>query len=886
MKHNKHYESPKESEMIRRRNNWTSVRQILTLCFSLIVFMLMSGNVHAALSCNGCHGMPPLDSAGTRDASTGAFKGNHAGHAGSTIISCTACHGDSVTAYTSAHSTMKVSDRKTPVIIIAPKIHNYSTANGRANYSRGTFFNQTSVPPVPLGSCSNVNCHFEATTPAWGSANYTAPTDCDKCHGAAPNNGNHPFGVQKHATYYGTGTASCAKCHPDHMAEAKPFAHATSAGGRNLIVSFAAAPNNGKGAYSGALNDYLPSQTNVFGSCTATYCHSNGKKGMGNFSTNTVPAWGGSGLTCKGCHKSDDASGDAMSSGSHGRHIGTVLYRFDCVRCHAATVNSGLTVKGFDKHVNGGVDLAFDSSSTAVGGTYKGSATPLAVTPGTLPYGSCNNVYCHSNGQNEGGVGITYKQPTWGDAPSGACGSCHNVSAGFGHGTGSQIASGSHSRHLTFSYGMVSAGDRCTICHDVGNNFSNSGCSQSCHGGAVKHVNNQVDVRIPSNFGASASYSGTPRPGDGYGSCSNVSCHYNTTTPAWGTASAINCFGCHTLAALLASGAHAKHISASAMPVMYNYTANRSTAGEYDFGCSSCHPVSIANHMNNTVNVTLNKNEAGVGSLRTKNSATAAGIGVANSGITGASKVSVVCTASYCHSNGNASALIYAATPNWYGGAFTGDRCANCHGNAPNSTIAGSKAHYNTKFLGYTSNAGGHQIGIHAMKIYSSPGGLAKAGTAGSSSHGNAGTSTTISCNICHYATVTTARNDSNPACAACHYSGNTVGAQFGNLAVIANKSRHVNGAVDITFQPVNILSKAQMRPGSFKQSLYSSVWNRNAGYKSSGAFDSAKGALNTGAMWDNTTKTCSNIACHNGQSVKWNDNDGITDCVSCHAAM
>lgn len=863
--------------MIRHCHRRTSACRILAASISMMVIMLMAGNVHAALSCNGCHSMPPTDSAGSRNASTGAFKGNHAGHAAAGVKSCTPCHGDGAAAYTSAHSRVAAASGKASIIRISDKIHNYSTANGRASYTRGTFFNQTTVPPNPLGTCSNVDCHFEATTPAWGSAAYTSPSDCDRCHGAAPNSGNHTYGAQKHAAYYGTGTNSCVKCHPDHTVEARPFAHATSAGGRNLQVSFDAAPNNGAGSYSGALDDYLPSQVNNYGNCSATYCHSNGKKALGNFSTNMVATWGGS-LTCKGCHKSDNASADIMATGSHGRHVNASKhYTISCAKCHAATVSSSTSISDIAAHVNGKVNIRFSSSSSAVNGTYGGQITPYAKDPGTA-YGQCNNVYCHSNGQNNGGTGITYSQPTWGNPGSGACGTCHGTSHNFG----AEITSGSHTKHLMTSAFTGQA--RCIVCHNVGGLPFDGSCNNSCHNATAKHTNNQIDLMFPSNFGGSAAYNGTARPGDGYSTCSNISCHFNTTTPAWGTATPLNCFGCHSLATLLASGAHAKHISASAMPTMYNYTANRSTVAEYDFGCSNCHPLTIASHSNGSINVTLKNNEAGVGSLRAKNSATGIGINVVNSGMTGTSKVSVICSAAYCHSNGNAAALVYAVTPDWYGGTFTGDRCANCHGNAPNSTIAGSKAHYNTKFLGYTSNAGGHQIGIHAMKIYSSPGGLAHAGTSGSSSHGNAATSTTISCNICHFDTVTSARNDDNVVCKTCHYAGNSVGALAGNKAAIADKAKHVNGLVNVAFKPVAILSKAQMRQSYFVP--YSGAFKRNVGYKVSGAYDSAKITLNTATMWDNGSKTCSNIACHNGQSVKWNDNNGVTDCVSCHTAM
>lgn len=838
---------------------------------ALFASMLFSPEAFAAIQCYQCHGTSapadyrPLDAA-QRNISSGGFVGSHRTHMGSnaTPASCNACH---VSSYLPSH-------RNDQIEMVSP-INSYPGAA----YSKGVFFNQTSLP-IP-GSCSNVNCHFERVTPAWGSAPFTSPNDCAQCHGAPPTGGaaGAAGSHAKHDTYY-SGAANCAKCHADHTIEANPFIHATSAGKRNLNISFSTAPNNGSGTYNGALNDYLPSQTNTFGSCSATYCHSNGKKALGNFSTNKVATWGVSlPSNCTGCHKSDNASADIIATGSHSRHVNASKhYTMSCSKCHAATVNNAMAITDTNTHVNAKVNIKFNNSSSAINGTYGGQATPLAKEPGTA-YGQCNNVYCHSNGQNEGGIGITYKQPTWGNPGSGFCGSCHGTS----HHGGAEITTGSHTKHLA-SMPDNSPG-QCVACHDVGGLPYAGSCNNSCHVASSKHTNNKVDLIFPSNFGATATYNGTPKPGDGYNTCSNVSCHYGTTTPAWGTATPINCLGCHTLAKM--GGAHAKHVSALALPTMYNYTANRSTSTDYDFGCSNCHPLATTLHINGSINVTLKKDEAGVGSLRSKNSATGIGIGFVNSGITGTSKTNVVCSAAYCHSNGNAAGLVYAVTPNWYGGTFSNpDRCANCHGNAPNNGIAGSKAHYNNRFLGYTSNAGGHQIGIHAMKIYSSPAGLAHAGTASSSSHGNAGSSTTISCNICHYATITTARNDNNGVCKTCHVSGNTVGATFGNPIAIANKAKHINGTVDVAFQPVTILSKAQMRQSYFAIAAYSSAWKRNGGYKSNGGHDSAKAPLNIATMWDSSTKTCSNVACHNGQSVKWGDSDGVTSCVSCHTAM
>jgi len=836
------------------------------------VFLMFAGNASAGTitTCAGCHGMPPAD-APFRNISTGGFVGNHSTHvaAAAAAAACIKCHNNS--GYLNSH--------RDGTIQLSANI-NTSPAPGGGQYKVSgtavTFRNQTSVPI--MGSCANVNCHFEATTPPWGSAVFSAPADCDKCHGAPPNGGatGAAGSHARHDLYY-PGAANCLKCHSSNTT----FQHATSAGRRSLNISFAAPPNNGSGVYSGLLNDYLPSQTNTFGTCTNLYCHSPGTKASNFDAPNQTATWGTPlPANCTGCHKSNSASGDVMASGSHGKHVNAAeFYTIGCNKCHAATVTNAMTISDTAAHVNGKVNIAFNSLSTASGGTYGGQATPYAKDPGTA-YGQCNNVYCHSNGQNNGGFGITYTQPTWGNAASGGCGTCHGTS----HHGGAEIATGSHTKHLAAS--SYSTMTRCLVCHNVGGLAFTGGCTNSCHVATSKHTNQKVDLVIPSTFGASAAYNGTPAPGDGYGTCSNINCHYNTTTPAWGTATPITCVGCHSLAVLLASGAHAKHISATAVPTMYNYTANRSTATEYNFGCSNCHPLSAVNHYNSTIDVTLKKDEAGVGTLRAKNSATAVGINVAGSGITGTSKVSIRCSMAYCHSNGNPANLVYATTPDWYGGSFTGDRCANCHGNAPNSTIAGSRSHYNNRFLGYTGTPGGHQISIHAMGIYSSPSALAKAGTTGRSSHGNPATATTISCNICHYETITTARNDDNPACKSCHYAGNTVGALAGNPATIADKSKHVNGLVNVAFQPVAVISKAQVRQKYYVTHAYSSVWKRNVGYKVSGSHDVAKRPLDTATMWDASTKTCSNVACHMGNSVKWTDNDGATECISCHGSL
>lgn len=578
--------------------------------------------VRAALQCYDCHGTNGTgdyrpDDAAYRNISTGAFKGNHRSHMGSdaTADNCTVCHGSEVTSYTAAHRDGDVT--------MSPNINSSVTP---ASYSRGASFAQSATPT--LGTCSYVNCHFESATPPWNGAAFSSPTDCNRCHGAAPNTGSHPVTGAKHAAYYGTTTACCSRCHPAHAAEGSPFAHATSAGKRNLSITFSSLPNAGSGTYSGALNDYLPSQSNTFGTCIATYCHSPGNKGSAFDAPNQAAAWGGS-LTCKGCHKGDKPSGDAMASGGHGKHVAS--FGINCVRCHKASVTDSNTIGTYANHVNKLVNVSFDSTTTAVIGTarYNGVIAPMTKAPGSA-YGQCTNLYCHSTVQGAGGVGApaNYGTPTWG--ASAVCNGCHREGGGHGgvaaDGSSAPIASGSHTKHLSYSYGLSGSSIKCVVCHKWDASKTLDDDCANCHGTPqyAKHVNYQVNVAFDSTFGA-GTYNGTLKPGDGYSNCANTYCHSNGTSvssgsvPAntsvnWGTAGPLACNSCHGNATygsdyrkgapLYSSGspkgnAHGSHIRTGTL------------SGDY-MQCYNCHAsttrnstsiANTANHINRTYNI-------------------------------------------------------------------------------------------------------------------------------------------------------------------------------------------------------------------------------------------------------------------------------------------
>jgi len=494
------------------------------------------------VQCDDCHTMPPLDSAsGERDPATGAFKGNHQRHAASDAVSCARCHGAGVLNYATGH--------RTKAIQVQGNINN-SPLGG--SYSR-TFFNQTSVPPQVLGTCSNVNCHFESLTPSWGSGLFAGTGDCARCHGAAPGTGSHPVAGSKHGAYYGLGTGSCLKCHPDHLSEAKPFAHASSASHRGIAVTFSSSPNSG-GSYSGSGLGFLPSQNKVsFGSCSNLYCHSNGTGGA----PNVVPAWGAS-LDCKGCHNSTVASGAPMTSGKHGAHInnGAVLgINYGCAECHAKTVPSDSAISDVSKHVNGFADF-----SGARSGRSYSSAT-----------GVCSTVYCHSDGKG------SYKDLTltgWKSSATLDCKGCHGSAAvpafssvagepNYANGGGGQPRANTHQAHVT-------GAGVCYKCHV--NTVDSTG---KLTGSA--HTNGSVDVTFNAGIaGSAATWTSSTK------TCSGITCHSNGTSVAtgvptggtivWGSISS-GCTGCHNYPPAYATGSP---------------KAN-SHQGHLAYGCNSCH---------------------------------------------------------------------------------------------------------------------------------------------------------------------------------------------------------------------------------------------------------------------------------------------------------
>jgi predicted CxxxxCH...CXXCH cytochrome family protein len=606
--------------------------------------------------------------------------------------------------------------------------------------------------------------------------------------------------------------------------------HSTTAGNNTTISNYLNHLNGTKTVAIAGGGTYTAASY----SCANVYCHSSGQA-----SPNYVfISWttSSSRVTCTTCHGGagvNNKNGVALTA-PHVTHL-TGNYGFKCSACHYRTANlanNGVLKQysGVLQHVNGTRTVALAS---VYGGSWNGS--------------NCSTTYCHSNGKGSFGTANT-----WTAGTLNCNASCHS------------LAAKPHAAHLSGNYVYT-----CDKCHA---NTAAVGSSTALKAGTTTHVNgsynvNGTDVKF-------ASFSSSWRGSFTANNCNNVYCHSNGKgsyrTQAW-TAGTLNCTSCHPTL----GGAHNRHTGGRALSAIpfYNCTSNASTGSDplsgtawanYGFGCTSCHPYNTSSHLNGTIDVILTS-DAAAGTMRFKNPTAGFTPGLVGSVGTN----TVQCANIYCHSDGGTGYTTTAAWNTTYGA----NRCGNCHGNAP-ATGAHSKhavgIHYNNIFAGRADKLGN----------YSSP--------TISSAHGDDGQSTPISCNICHYATTEFARNKYDARCSGCH-SGDSrdAGRIYATSTATRGLKMHVNGRLDISLAPVQIKSKAQIRPVSFADySAAGGYWNRNSGNYKNGpaAYDTAKTALNTGTMWNGITKTCANIACHMAKPVTWNA--GRLACNACHSRL
>lgn len=492
----------------RNSKNITIMTFAITLLTSLVAG---TGPARAAGVLNSCttycHGMPPRDAARKGNlhfnSQSSAFIGNHRNHLSATpsASDCSMCH-TPVASSNFGHQNN--------IIEMAVKLKGYSSISGRAKYDKGIFFNQTSIPVLTGATCSNASCHFEKKTPAWGSVAFSAPGDCNACHGVPPA-GGATGAAGSHARHdaYFPGTPNCQKCHPGYVA----FSHASSAGRALRVQGYLRDPLNipeASGTYSGTGTNYLPGQSGsqVFGSCATIYCHSSaqGPAGTGTVTYQTV-TWGSGALTCGSCHA--DMSTSSSAPGSHVQHAQTAA--IGCAVCHGASYSATSVPTGSGTtHVDKSINLGF--TGAAVGTTYGKTST---FSPGSA-YGSCSTSICHGQGTVTWGAifstGATFPYS------ASLCDKCHSgtaaapfYSTGIPKVTSSTDAKvGAHTAHLTSTDSLATA----SVCAD-------------CHGTVVLNTATHMNGTTTFSWSSLATKNGTLTPTytPASGVCANVYCH-------------------------------------------------------------------------------------------------------------------------------------------------------------------------------------------------------------------------------------------------------------------------------------------------------------------------------------------------------------------------
>ncbi len=442
---------------------------------------LTDGSFSWALGTNcvsACHGSPPInDGTGTGSKNPGYSNYSesstpHASHAEGTgsyyAFSCNQCHkGADPTMNPLLHNYVQVFINKTGAGILPGPSATYTPASGAPS------------------TCNTVYCHSNGNgsyingqgTVKWGSHTKNSiigkANECTTCHDvshiAPAPTGSHAKHVFSSLSGVGGRGYGCASC------------HAGTVSNNTTLIS-----RNGGKHVNGLKDVQYPQVFPAYGtsgnSCSAVYCHSNGK---GTYS-GTTPVWGTASTgSCGKCH--DVTSPPIGTNGginAHFTHVSSVSGKawgpgftgaatVQCAFCHTYTGDLAAT------HVDGTVDA---------------------------PTSNCTN-QCHRNGT-----------PTWTDASRLACQSCHDLYVSYDSRPGFNNISAPRKVMATFTalgHGNYGSPSKyvCIDCHDQNSKHisgkrgdsnrlgatyeaaQNNLCS-SCHSnaGTVTNANRRITV--------------------------------------------------------------------------------------------------------------------------------------------------------------------------------------------------------------------------------------------------------------------------------------------------------------------------------------------------------------------------------------------------------
>lgn len=868
----------------------------------------------AGIDCNGCHGTG--NSAGYPDYSSGGAAtdtaNSHAKHAATALYNCSACH-YSVTTNGAAINGAS------PLLHIDGNIQDVSFAYG-GSYTGGTKTCTTychSNVQAP-GGASGPTAY---ASPVWGNNNSMT---CYSCHVDMSETVDLTLGThQRHTNVTDIAEYECSMCHGAGYTSTTAVypAHA------NRVVDVSFTGRAGGTYYSGSS---APGEGG-YGTCSTNACHGRATRNWGTYTLlDTCEKCHGTAASTLAEDGFRDTSGSKGSvyAGTHKSHLLGVHNYTDPTTCDACHINpSGLgdKVTGDGHWGSLPATLTWDDLAT---GNIRTPGTPshspaYSGASGT-PARQCSSTYCHSQGGAK-------QSPTWGDLGYGlSCGNCHGNPPGYPHPTGAEGANciGCHyhvaSSNTAFKESYLLIEGICskrfytdqTSCETNGGTWTPPGVTvpgKTLHIDGINQVTKdeclgchsnvgdfallgQHEIHTDNDYFLSRSVTGAGGAATG-GDITTVV----DTTKTWTANAYANKYvritsGPNKNQQLMIESNTGNTITVksgssftNAVTDGTNYdirSAKLLSNDDYDdpgwiyeiyysdgfpkYACGFCHPDNSSIHRNGIVDLDMDPTHSLPGTVKTKNKPGGPWFDQIATG------EDVRCVAVYCHSNGyispSTNAYQYKTTANWYAaGPWNGlDKCAQCHGNSPNTGgTEGSPAH------------AGHVVANHFKDVFSGTvGKLARAGAPGSGAvHGDPATATTFNCNLCHYTTVKVGYNDKETVCVTCHTVSGS-GGQKGTMVVDSLSSNHIDGNINVDFKtPFDAKSKAQVRDNITTVGELDTSWTRTGGYKLAASHDVSKSTpvYSAGA--------CLSVACHNGTPMEWRA-QGPLPCAACHKGL
>lgn len=845
-----------------------------------------------------------------------------AGNTSDDGLYCNICH--------DPHGQNGGQDAMVASVINGNTVTGFTDRSDRASYGNASFtgvcqvchdgaevphFNRSTDESATHNSGNCLTCHKHTDNPAFQASG------CSGCHGGGypvfANNywpdssnaraentaGRHQKHMQRLAlatynetldqllTDTGNGTTDakqktlCAYCHNAPGTDA------------DHSLTLPAEVNSMANLWNGNLDNAVWAAGVNSGNCSNVNCHNN----------QTTPAgygwYGGNASACTMCHVAGNAD-DLVNNNIHPNSGLHKVVNTSTVQSHNHTLPGGCT----SCHLSTQPSTHIDGSAVADGaantdrflndGTLGTNA--FDFIDGPVNEASCGSTVglisgCHTDRGNWRRLWSKQADSTDTALGSPRCNVCHGQPTG-----GSSLG---WRDGYSPAYAMSSSTDA-TIGHNrvnINDTSKHSNC-EFCHVAPAGPYNTYVYATmhenglVETNNGAGVGYNSVN------GSCTNF-CHPSGSTKTMAGSTIWNnnpllgasptCAECHdelggglkppydTTIPGFGGGAHDKHVNGAA--TVYADTTNKSTAAVYNYGCANCHPNDILHHNDGRIDLSLNSSHGGP--LKSQNSTasdpnytlfnainnwTISGGGVTASGSTAATR-NLTCSTAYCHSDGKGS---FNTTPDWYGGSFgAGDPCAQCHLNSPTGT-----SHQP------------HNVGIHYNNVYTGTVNVVKDASLRQNAHGVAGTSTTISCQLCHNDTIQVKVNAQNTVCVTCHSDTNTP-ATGNEAASIGNKSKHINGLKDVKFEATAVLSRAQLRESLADAPEVDDNWKRMNGYKVDATshdhtwdkVGDVERPLDTATMYDPATKNCT-VACHNNNQIGWGST--TISCSNCHTQL